>query len=93
MTTAFNLAAEWWLRGRLSRLSPGGVPAPLVERERVRRAFERLAPEERAALVLARLGFSQKKIAALMGVSIESVREYLRRAWLKLKAGAIPDDR
>ena len=54
--------------------------------EEVRQGLAQLTPEERTAVMLARLGYPYKEIAARMDISVESLRHCLRRGFLTLKS-------
>ena len=90
MTKAWR-ALLGWLLGRSKGLAPMDVRDWRAYRERVRRNVLRLTPEERRAVMLARFG-SPQEIAVWMDVSVESVRKYLRRGYLKLMGFGVVDD-
>ena len=84
--------APGWLLGQSSTLSPTDTAEWLAYREQVRQSLEGLEPEERQAVLLARMGYSYKDIAARLGVSVASLHEYLRRGYAKLKASRAPEE-
>jgi RNA polymerase sigma factor (sigma-70 family) len=84
MATVAGEAGDWVL-GQSSTLTPEDVSEWLAYEEQVRQGLERLTPEERKAVMMARLGYPYKEIAARMDISIESLRNYLRRGYLMLK--------
>lgn len=75
-----------WLLGRSGALSPADPVEWLAYRELIRRGLEQLSPEERTAVLLARMGYSYKESALRMQISVELLRKYLRRGYLTLKA-------
>jgi RNA polymerase sigma factor (sigma-70 family) len=81
-----------WVLGQSSTLTPADVSEWLAYEEQVRQCLERLTPEECKAVVMARLGYPYKEIAAQMGISIESLRKHLRRGYLILKVSAVDSE-
>lgn len=75
----------------LCRLLPDGSPGPeqaLLQREkfaRLRAAMKRLSLQEKQCLHLRAEGFRYREIGEILGVSADTVNEYLRRAMRKLK--------
>jgi RNA polymerase sigma factor (sigma-70 family) len=80
--------AAGWMSGQSSTLTPADVSEWLAYEEHVTQCLERLTPEERTAVIMARFGYSYKEIAARMDISVESLRSHLRRGFLTLRASA-----
>jgi RNA polymerase sigma factor (sigma-70 family) len=87
MATVADEAGDWAL-GQSSTLTPADVSEWLAYQEQVRQNLERLTSEERKAVMMARLGYPYKEIAARMDISVESLRNHLRRGYLVLKRSA-----
>jgi RNA polymerase sigma factor (sigma-70 family) len=79
---------EDWVLGRASLLAPPDVAEWLAYQEEVRRCLERLSPEERNAVILARFGCSYREIGAEMNLRPEAVRRLLRHSYLFLKVSS-----
>jgi RNA polymerase sigma-70 factor (ECF subfamily) len=75
----------------LCRLLPDAAPNPeqlLLQREKFARLFmamQRLSLQEKQCLHLRAEGFRYREIGEILGVSADTVNEYLRRAMRKLK--------
>jgi RNA polymerase sigma-70 factor, ECF subfamily len=70
--------------------SPEGEASTLAseKRERLRRLLERLPPQQRAAVLLARAeGFSYDEVAESIGVTVPAVKSLIHRATLALRDG------
>ena len=87
MTKVASEAGDWVL-GRSSTPTPDDVSEWLAHLEQVQQRLARLSPEERQAVMMARFGFSYQEIAARMGISVESLRNHLRRGYLTLRTSA-----
>ncbi len=74
-----------WAFGQSSTSAPADMAEWMAYQEQVRQGLERLTPEERTAVLLARFGYPYKEIAARMDISLQCVRNHLRRGYLTLK--------
>ena len=81
-------SAADWVMGQSSTPTPEDMAEWLAYQEHVRQSLEQLTPEERKAVMLARLGYPYSEIAARMNLSIEALRTVLRRGYLILKSYA-----
>jgi len=77
-----------WVLGQSSTATPADLAEWVAYQEQVRASLARLPPEVRKALLLARLGYPYKEIAARMDISVDSLRRYLRQGYLTLRTCA-----
>lgn len=84
MVRVYGEAGDWVV-GQSSTPTPEDVSEWVAYVEQVTQSLAQLTAEERTAVMMARLGYPYKEIAARMQISVESVRNYLRRACLMLK--------
>ena len=75
-----------WVMGQSSPPTPEDMAEWLAYQEHVRQGLEQLTPEERKAVILARLGYPYNEIAARMNLSVDALRTHLRRGYLVLKS-------
>jgi RNA polymerase sigma-70 factor, ECF subfamily len=79
-----------WLE---SQAQPGGDPEKaILERERavaLQKAIGGLSPQQKVCLHLRAEGFRYREIAKILGVTVPTVAEFLRRAISKLKRAEI----
>jgi RNA polymerase sigma-70 factor (ECF subfamily) len=81
--------APAWLHG-MSMLSPQDVVRWLDDWRVAARTLEKLTPEERMAVLLARFEHSHEEIAARLGISVEKVRKHVRFGYQALTLSAPP---
>ena len=75
-----------WVLGQSGAPTPDDVSECIAYLEQVQQRLARLSPEERKAVLMKRFGYSHEEIAARMEISIETVRNHLRRGYLTLKS-------
>jgi RNA polymerase sigma-70 factor (ECF subfamily) len=72
----------------------GGIESPVVERDRIGRGFRRLAPDQRAVLVLHhQLGLALGEVAEILDIPVGTAKSRLFRATQTIRAAIEADDR
>ena len=82
-----------WLLGKSSALASMDAADSLAYQEQIRLGLEGLGPRERQAVKLALMGYPKKEIAVRMGITVNSVQDYLRRGYIKLKSTRPPENK
>ncbi|HLK47075.1 MAG TPA: sigma-70 family RNA polymerase sigma factor [Bryobacteraceae bacterium] len=98
---AHNLGLDWRAKERTEPLNAGSeallrdlrppADAGLIERERMKQiaeAWKTLSAQQRQCLYLRSEGLKYREIAAALGISISTVREFLTRAIARLQKAA-----
>jgi DNA-directed RNA polymerase specialized sigma24 family protein len=78
--------------GNLQQVSPEDLAVWSAYQEQFKRKLEQLAPEERKTVMLARYGHTYSELAAAMSVSAETLRNSVRRGYLRLIRTTPPEE-
>jgi len=73
---------------------PSGIESSVVERDRIERGFRRLAPDQRAVLVLHHhLGLGLAEVAEILEIPVGTAKSRLFRATQTIRSAIEADDR